>query len=73
MPNLRNALERRAAIFGPFDDQAAPATTQGLSRCAAAVASEIDKPEDADVVDVMTVLSVEARRDLLAGFGGGRL
>ena len=39
----------------------------------AAVASGVEETEEADVVDVMTVLSVEARRDLLAGFSGGRL
>ena len=39
--------------------------------------AEIEEPEEADTVDVFGLLSVEARRDVLAGsvtgFGGGRL
>ena len=39
--------------------------------------AEIEEPEDADAVDVFGLLSVEARRDVLAGsvagFGGGGL
>ncbi len=42
-----------------------------------AMMSEIDEPEEADADDVFGPLSVEARRDVLAGsvtsFGGGRL
>ena len=39
--------------------------------------AEIEEPEEADTVDVFGLLSVEARRDVLAGsaaeFGGGAL
>lgn len=39
--------------------------------------AEIEEPEEADAVDVFGLLSVEARRDVLAGsvagLGGGRL
>ena len=39
--------------------------------------AEIEEPEEPDAVDVFGLLSVEARRDVLAGsvagFGGGRL
>ena len=39
--------------------------------------AEIEEPEEADTVDVFGLLSVEARRDVLAGsvvgFGGGWL
>ena len=39
--------------------------------------AEIEEPEEPDTVDVFGLLSVEARRDVLAGsvagFGGGRL
>lgn len=35
------------------------------------VAAEIEEPEDGDDVNAMDVLSIEARRDVLAGFGGG--
>ena len=39
--------------------------------------AEIEDPEEADAVDVFGLLSVEARRDVLAGsvagLGGGRL
>ena len=42
-----------------------------------AMVSEIDEPEETDADDVFGLLSVEARRDVLAGsvtsFGGGRL
>ena len=39
--------------------------------------AEIEEPEEPDTVDVFALLSVEARRDILAGpvagFGGGTL
>ena len=39
--------------------------------------AEIEEPEEADAVDVFGLLSVKARRDVLAGsvagFGGGQL
>ena len=39
--------------------------------------AEIEEPEEADMIDVFGLLSVEARRDVLAGsvagFGRGRL
>ena len=43
----------------------------------APMVAEIEEPEEADTVDVFGLLSVEARRDVLAGFvagfGGGAL
>ncbi len=43
----------------------------------AAMVPEIDEPDDTDGADVFGLLSVEARRDVLAGslagFGGGAL
>ena len=43
LPNLRDALQRRAAVFGPYDLDEAPAAPRGvLARCAAALRGVAD-------------------------------
>ena len=43
LPSLSDALARRAAIFGPFDLDEAPAPSLGLlARCAAALRTVAD-------------------------------
>ena len=41
LPNLRDALQRRAAIFGPVEADAAPAAPLGLWRTLGAVARRV--------------------------------
>ena len=46
LPPMRDALQRRAAIFGPFDADPAPVAPRGtLARCAAALRSLADMLE----------------------------
>ena len=48
LPSLSDALARRAAIFGPFDLDDAPAPSLGLlARCAAGLRSVADLLEPA--------------------------
>ena len=47
LPSLRDALRRRAAVFGPYDPDTAPVAPRGLlARCAAAMraAADLVKP-----------------------------
>lgn len=50
LPSLRDALGRRAAVFGPYDLDEAPAAPRGvLARCAAALRGVADVLEPARV------------------------
>ena len=43
LPSLKDALARRAAVFGPFDLDEAPTASLGLlARCAAALRGMVD-------------------------------
>lgn len=51
LPGLRDTLQRRAAIFGPFDADPAPAAPHGaMARCAVALRSLADMLEPARVL-----------------------
>ncbi|WP_237482684.1 hypothetical protein [Lichenibacterium dinghuense] len=48
LPSLRDALARRAAVFGPYDlDEAPPAPRGVLARCAAVLRGVADVLEPA--------------------------